>query len=379
MFEKKSCYYDVHKNEWYHINKLTIDNGVFMEVESGKSTYSSDYNTYILPGFIDAHCHITETPYCIEYSEEIYNANYEELTERATMNLLCAQQAGITSVKDLGGRLFASIDIKNRLCERDDIPRIFTSGCYFTKPKGHGSGRGAVVLYDIDSFKRYLNHLVDAGIKFVKILHGENGFSLSELEKIIDWSHIKGMTVSTHAYTNNHAYEALMAGTDILEHAGNYSQLILEKIRSQGTIIVPTYVSAWDSTKENCAGIGDDVTIDILTQWFQGEKMVIPKLFEMGIDVALGTDAGFPDTPFDSLHREINLLNSDFNIPIEKILYAAYITTPKTIKMHNKLGQIRKGFFADFLCYTENPLDNIKVLKRPSQVWIRGKRVYSNE
>lgn len=368
------CYYDAEEKSWFKILNLEVEDGVFKDVEAIACDPSvEEFSKYIIPGFIDAHCHLLENPYGIKGEKNVELSYFCASPNIALHNLLTACQSGITSIKDLGGNGFSSINVMNKL-NMLKISRVYTSGCYFTSPGGHCSNHGAIVITCIKEFIRHIDNLVLQNIQFCKIIHGDNGFDKKLLKNMIDVAHEQGMLVSCHAYTEKAAYEAVIAGTDILEHAGDYSELLLDEIEQRNIIIVPTYVSAVDSTPENCEVLSD-VDENVIFQWLSGEKKVIPKLFHRNINVAIGSDSGFLGTPCNSLIREMQLLHKEFGISVEKILYSAYVVTPKTIRMDGRLGKISKGFYADYLCYYNNPLIDINILGYPNEVWVNGNRI----
>lgn len=379
VINERSAFYDAETSKWQEIIDLEVDNGKFINVKCSEiDVFSNDISRFILPGFIDAHVHLLEDPYTIEQSDLIYSRTFDELWEIAKKNMKDALKGGVTSLKDLGGRQYASIALKRRIeWDRDNegLPRFYTSGCYFTKPKGHGANRGAIIIYDIGNYLDNLLLLKNAGIRFIKILHSEEMLHLCDLKKMVELAHDNGMIVSVHAYHNSTAMEAVNAGADILEHAGDYSDDLLDLMNYKGTIIVPTYVSACDSSEENCKGLGGDINMHIIKQWLNDERKVIPKLFERNIQVALGTDACFPGTACNSLAREISTLYNEFGISIEKLMYSANVITPKTIGMSERLGRIKRGYFADYLCYDRNPFDSIDNIHFPKEVWVNGRRV----
>ena len=354
--------YDAENRSWFRIDSLDINNDRFDRLICSQVT-PENIDVFLLPGFVDAHCHILENPY----------DEHRDLVSIAYINTLVAANHGITSVKDMGGYGYKTLEISHIL-SKYDLARIFTAGCYFTVPSGHCSERGAIEVSNIDDFKNGMKTLLYNEVKYCKIINSDDGFEYELLCQMIEYAHHYRMIVSTHAYTEKAAYEAVMAGTDILEHAGDYSNDLLDLIKEKDIIIIPTYVAASDSTPENCEGL-KDVDKTVLSQWLYGENAVIPKLFEKDIKVGLGTDAGFPGTPFDSLLREIELLNTRFDIAIEDILYSAYVVTPQALGASEIIGKIKNGYLADCLVYFRNPLSGLDELKNPDQVWIAGRRI----
>jgi imidazolonepropionase-like amidohydrolase/RimJ/RimL family protein N-acetyltransferase len=372
MTFRNACYYDPAGMSWYKIYNIQISDGVITSLSSQKIENSkpTGFTYFLIPGFIDAHCHLLENPY---YANDLTfdpPVCTQDLLSCARRNLVDAIRCGITTLKDMGGRSFLSIDIAS-IFKNQKLPQVFTSGCYFTSVGGHCSDRGAIIIDSIDEFVIRVNYLCSRGIKYCKIIHGDDGFEKDLLAEMIHYAHSRDMLVSCHAYTEKAAHEAVLTGTDTLEHAGDYSDSLLDDILARNVIVVPTYVAAKDSTVENCE-ILNDVCAQVIQQWYDGEVSVIPKLFEKNILVALGSDSGFLGTPCSSIIREIIYLAQDFRIPIEKVLFSAYINTPKTLGLGEKLGRIAPGYYANFSCYNENPFENLQILGIPKEVWVRG-------
>lgn len=365
--EMIACY-DPEKRVWKRLTNGYVDGGKFTNMSFEGNMSSNLYKKYIIPGFIDAHCHLLENPYPCDQREE-----GRTLPSIALNNALVAARSGITALKDMGGYEYKAIEIIKMLANFK-VPRLFSSGCYFTIPGGHCSDRGAIEVNCMEEFVSSIQHLLCHRIPFCKIINSDNGFSLELLTEMISYAHENGMMVSCHAYTEKAAMVSVLSGTDTLEHAGNYSDELIGLIQENNVIVVPTYVAAVDSTPENCQGISDVDEI-VIKEWIEGENTVIPKLFEKKIKIALGTDSGFLGTPCDSLLREIELLHNNFNIDISELLYSAYVVTPLAVGMGGKLGKIEDGYYADYLCYDENPLTNIDILTHPKEIWIDGRRV----
>lgn len=359
--------YDPEKKIWRNVVSGHVEAGKFVGLTFSEDVDLTSIEKYIIPGFIDAHCHLLEYPYDCSLRKED-----RLLPNIALNNALEAARGGVTSLKDMGGYGYKAIEIIKMLVNFK-TPRLFSSGCYFTVPGGHCSDHGAIEVDSMDAFVQSMKPLIANKIPFCKIINSDTGFELDLLSQMVQYAHSNGMIVSCHAYTEKAASVAVLAGTDTLEHAGDYSDELINLIKEKDIIVVPTYVAAIDS--ENNPVDLADVDETVIAEWVRGENTVIPKLFKRGIKVALGSDSGFLGTPCNSLLREIELLHSNFCIELSELLYSAYIITPLAVGMGNSLGKIESGYFADYLCYQDNPLDDIKVLMQPQEVYVNGSRV----
>ena len=250
---KRVGLYDPDTGRWRPVSDIIIANGCFQSVLYDDSVcHDSGFDFYILPGFVDAHCHMFENPLSAETCAfEADEIDYTEILQVASKNIHTACRAGITSIKDLGGRFYYSISAAKCLNQRGGASRIYTSGCYFTSRGGHCSDRGGIVIDDLDSFIQGVDYLTKHDVHFCKIIHSDDGFDRQLLMDMVYEAHKREMIVSCHSYTEKAANDAVLAEVDILEHAGDYSDGLLSKIKDKGIIVVPTFVSAYDGLRSN--------------------------------------------------------------------------------------------------------------------------------
>lgn len=373
-------YFDVVEKQWYNNVQFDVVDYKYRNVYMEKCAGPEKENEFIFPGLIDCHTHMLENPNDERPYNEIYEDDLNVLIEVAKNNLKLSLQSGITTIVDFGGRQMASINVKKELCRRRTmdkdtvLPRIITSGCYLTMPKGHATTRGAIVLYDKYDICKFIKYFEKNDVKIIKVLLGHNSFDLESLKYICTIAHSNKFIVCAHAYLEEDAHLAVESGVDVLEHVGDYSDDLLDTIKEKNIIVVPTYISSKDSVKSfnSCNETFSDTCKNVYLDWYNGEKTVIPKLFSKKIRVALGTDAGFSGTPFNSLVREILELHRDFNISMEELATCAYLVNPEVLNCSDSLGKIKNGFLADYIVYEKNPLEFPEILHNPKAVYIGG-------
>lgn len=94
-----------------------------------------------------------------------------------------------------------------------------------------------------------------------------------------------------------------------------------------------------------------------------------------GIRVALGTDAGSPGIPHPTVPYEAWLWHRLADIPTPVILRAATLGAAEALGLEQEIGQIKQGYWADFVVYCSNPLEDITALHHPEAIFQKGIQV----
>jgi imidazolonepropionase-like amidohydrolase len=103
-------------------------------------------------------------------------------------------------------------------------------------------------------------------------------------------------------------------------------------------------------------------------------KKVAGVLHRRGVSLLVGTDAmGFPlVTPGSSIHRELELLTEAGVVPYEAIR-AATVLPARFLGRQREFGSIAVGKRADLLLVDGNPAEDIRRLRDPAGVMVRGR------
>ena len=146
--------------------------------------------------------------------------------------------AGVTSARDLGGPLEASIAVRDRDQQRQDSRRRRS-----TSPAPSSSTR------PIPNTERYrwgvngpddgrakVKKIADAGVDVVKLID-QDQMTMEEVRAVVDEAHKHGKPVVAHAHRPEEIRRGLLAGVDCFEHTGlatapAYPDDIIATIRS---------------------------------------------------------------------------------------------------------------------------------------------------
>lgn len=164
--------------------------------------------------------------------------------------------------------------------------------------KGHYGGIVGRAFETMKEYAALVREVKKEGGDFIKIMTtgimdfdtdgSITGAALSfeEVREMVHIAHEEGFSVMSHTNGARAVKEAAMAGVDSIEH-GNYADEEALKIMAEkGTIWVPTI-----TVVKNLIGKGRFSDQVLLQIWEKG-KTNIRKGYELGVNLALGSDAG---------------------------------------------------------------------------------------
>ena len=210
-------------------------------------------------------------------------------------HLKAYQDRGITFLRDGGDTLGVSMRAKELASEygmdyRTPIFAIHKEGHY-----------GSIVGKSFATMREFHDRVLEAknaGADFIKIMttgimdfnaHGAvtgTPLDAAEVKEMVHIAHQEGMSVMSHTNGDYGVQAALSAGVDSLEHGNYMNEESLVMFAESDTVWVPTLV-----TVRNLLGDGryED---DALKPIVESSEENIRKAFQLGVKVALGSDAG---------------------------------------------------------------------------------------
>ena len=133
----------------------------------------------------------------------------------------------------------------------------------------------------------------------------------------------------------------------------------------------------WQNSKAN----DSNIPIHIKKQ-HDFHLRIVKQFNDAGINIICGTDAGIGITvPGQSIHEELAFYK-EAGLNNYDVLKTATINASKVHKQLNNLGSIEKGKIANLILTSDNPLENLTVLKHPEWVMVKGRIInkkYLNE
>jgi len=335
----------------------------------------------ILPGFIDAHTHLT-----MDFDPD-YNAaqlkglqrTVAEQAIRATENARKTLMAGFTTVRDVGSSNFLDVGLRNAInANVVPGPRMLVSVHALGSTGGHcddGAGfRFGILNHESGPEDGVINTPDQAryGVRF-NIKYGADviktcasGGVLSptddvdvpqltqaELNALVEEAHALRRKTAAHAHGAEAAKRAIRASIDSIEHGTFLDDEAMHMMHERGVFLVPTLTTR----------IGLDMTkfpplvktkADLAMR--EQDKM-LRRALQIGVKVALGTDAAV--FPHGQNAIEFSLMVADGMTPAQA-LQAGTTSAAELLGLQDQVGTLRPGLLADVVAVPGNPLNDIK-------------------
>lgn len=355
----------------------------------------------LLPGFIDAHTHMTG-----ESSDKWYMAVVQGLrrtlpeqairtTDYARRTLL----AGVTTVRDLGSHEYLDVGLRESIAAGvTPGPRMLVATHGLGARGGHcdesgfpyllfgkESGMDTGVASGADAFRDAVRFQVKYGADVLKTCATGGVLSLAdevdtpqltqeEMNAIVDEAHRLRKRAAAHAHGAEGAKVAVRAGIDSIEHGSFLDDEALRLMKERGTYLVPTllageYVSGRKARREyppEIAAKGKAAR--------EAQARNFRKAVALGVKIAFGTDAAVG--PHGKNAEEFALLVEHGMAPAAALRTVA--ASAALLGIEQTVGTLEAGKLADIVAVPGDPLRDITASERVRFVMRAGK-VYRND
>lgn len=383
-----------------------------LQVPEGYQTISTE-GMSVLPGLWDMHVHLMINGHSnYTHWDSTYIDKFEKIIMPSSAHQLL--MAGITSARDLGAPLEASINVRNRI-NKGEIPgpTMYMSGPFLQHKPYPGTEKFRWGINGTTDAITKVNKLADAGVDCIKLIdHDEMKYD--EVKAIVDQAHKRNLTVIAHSHRPEEIRIGLKAGVDCFEHTGlssapEYPEDILQQIKERTAQMNkgPLY---WTPTVEglynyeyvrdnpekldnDCWHLGlpkeiiDDIEASIRypgrMPYFQLTPIRKPtlekkvkQLKDAGVVLLIGTDSGIPmKFHCQSTWNELDVWVNEFKMDANYTIKAATYWPAKMMGVDDKYGTISEGKYADIITVKGDVLRYVSLLQNVDMVMKHGKVV----
>src|SRR4051812_4715119 len=336
----------------------------------------------LLPGFIDAHTHLT-----MAFNPDYNGARLTEMSRtvpeqaiRATENARKTLMAGFSTVRDVGSSSFIDVGLRNAInASVVPGPRMLVAVHALGATAGHcdesagfrfglfnhETGPEDGVINSPDQARYAVRFNIKFGADVIKtcatggVLSPTDDvdvpqLSQPELDALVNEAHALRRKTAAHAHGAEGAKRAIRAGIDSIEHGTFLDDEALRMMREKGTYLVPTLAVR--------TGLAESKFPPLVRQKadlaVKGQDSMVRRAVDMGVKIALGTDAAV--YPHGNNAVEFSLMAADGMSPAQS-LKAGTSVAADLLGLSEKIGTVEPGKQADLVAVPGNPLTDIKV------------------
>ncbi len=353
----------------------------------------------LLPGFIDAHVHLTE-----ESSDNWYLDFFRHVMRQPAEQALLATtyarktiDAGFTTVRNVGASNYVDVSLRNAINSGWVVgPRMLVSVYAIGSTGGHGDGdpippargvpqRGPLegVCNGVAECRAAVRYQIKYGADVIKFMPSGGVLSLAdpvdapelsqdEMNAIVEEAHHWGRKVAAHCHGDTAARMAVQAGVDSIEHGSFIKPETLAMMREKGVYLVPT-VLAGDWVMQKIDKFPPAIAAKGRAAVAARSDMFRNAL-KAGVKIAFGTDSAV--SPHGLNAREFALMTGLGMLPAAALRSATSVAAT-LLGVDDRLGTLAAGKLADIVALPGNPLDDIRQTEHVFFVMKEGQVVKS--
>jgi imidazolonepropionase-like amidohydrolase len=353
----------------------------------------------LMPGLIDAHCHITfDEP---RSNDELFFHRRAGLAAIiAARNVQRLLRAGVTGFLDADCIYDLGVDVRDAI-ESGVIegPRMSTGGYALLTSVGGTAGqlipdagtRGyAKIVSSRAEITTEVRRQVKTGVDWIKV-HvtgliprqrdaGEiQAWSLDELRCVCDTAHELGVPVVGHCRNPTSIRNSVRAGMDMILHATFMDEPTLEEVIEAKVPLVPTF-----TFQANLADYGDQVGAnpdlrEVFRREIEDSAQTLRRAYDAGVPLLCGSESGFSLTPYGDWHyRELQVFVEALGLTPLQAISCATRECAVALGLAGQVGELTEGQLADLLLFDGDPAADVKILGERSRikaVYIGGRAI----
>ena len=335
----------------------------------------------LLPGLINCHVHL-----CFGAEADPVRAMKDEPHALTALKALRRAQetveAGVTTVRDLGGRDYAEFAVRRAIAEGlFPGPRILGAGRPVCMTGGHGNSIGREADGP-DDVRKAVREQLKAGADVIKLIAtggvmtpgvepGSPQLTLEEMRAAIEEARKAGRRTAAHAQGSTGIADAIEAGITTIEHGIFLTDEIIATMKGKGVFLVPTLAAPAAISSGGLAAAIPDYMVRKSDAVVTAHVASFRRAHQAGAQIAAGADSGTPLNFHGSLLPELELMVK-YGMTALEAIRSATLVAAEALGLGGETGRLAEGHAADLLAVTGDPAERIGALSDVRLVLARG-------
>ena len=338
-----------------------VGDRVTLDPVPGAETVST--TGFILPGLVDAHCHIGIRP---------GGGPIADLAEAKTLAAI-DRAAGVLAIRDAGSPYrYPQLD------DDPDVPRLARAGRHVAPVRRYLKDIGVEVTDD--DLPATVAEQAKLGNGWVKLVGDwidrdagdlAPAFDPNRVAEAIDVAHAAGVRVAVHTFSEAAVATMVRAGVDSVEHGTGLSLDLIDEMARRGTTLTPTMINIqrFDEIAAQAEPKFPGYAAH-MRALRAGFPAVVRAAHEAGVRIHVGSDAG-GGIAHGMAAREMLLLHELAGMAPLSVLRAGSWGAREWLGFPGLV----EGGLADLVVYDRDPREDLAVLLDPTRIVLRGRVV----
>ena len=391
---KAGHFFDARKGKMVQNQIIVIQDGKIKDIGINPKFKDTDRiidlsNSWVLPGLMDCHVHITlNFPYRNIQLEQMYA--HESTSLRAIRGALVAKQFldnGFTTIKEIGNDAnYATAAIIKAINNGwIEGPTIIYAGKIIAPYGGQSKGVNpehehtwAFEYLDADTpdeIKKAVRKNIYNGATTIKLVADANGiYNEEDIKAAVDEAEKYGLNVTVHTVGGLAATNVILARAAGIEHGFELNNEQLKSMKDKGVFLVGT-----DFSFDNWYAYGMDST----TATTLNNNLVdrLKRAYKIGTPMAFGTDIIVNLPELNRVESSLKVLETwkAAEIPASYILQTMTIKAAELLGIDKERGILESNYYADIIAVKSNPMNDIESIKTVHFVMKEGKVIRNDK
>lgn len=391
---KAGHFFDARNGKMLENQVIIIQDGKIKEIGTNPAYSDRDSivdlsNSWVLPGLMDCHVHITlNVPYRNVHIEQLYA--HESTALRAIRGTVVAKQFldnGFTTIKEIGNDANYATAAIIKAINNGWIqgPTIIYAGKIIApyggqskqvNPEHEHSWDFEYLDADTpDEIKKAIRKNIYNGATVIKLVADANGiYNAEDIKAAVDEAKKYNAKVTVHTVGGLAATNVIAGGAAAIEHGFELTDEQLQLMKDNRIFLVGT-----DFSFDNWYAYGMDSTQ--ATQLNNNLVDRLKRAYQIGTPMAFGTDIIVDLPDLNRVASSLKVLETwkAAEIPAAYILQTMTIKAAELLGIDKERGILEPNYYADIIALKNNPLNDIESIKTVHFVMKEGEIIRNDK